>query len=102
MNDLMSMIPGVDASALKDAQIDEKEMAHVEAIIKSMTKEERKNPSLLKSGGRRKRIASGSGTKIQDVNRVIKQFEQGQKFMKQISGMMKNPKKGKFKFPFPM
>ena len=76
-------------------------MAHVEAIIKSMTKDERKNPSLLKSGSRRKRIAFGSGTRIQDVNKVIKQFEQGQKMMKQLSGMMKNPKKAKGKFPFP-
>jgi signal recognition particle subunit SRP54 len=101
-SDIMSMIPGLNAKALKDVQIDEKEMSHVEAIIKSMTKEERKNPSLLKSGSRRKRIASGSGTKIQDVNKVIKQFEEGQKMMKQFSGMMKNPKKGKFKFPFPM
>lgn len=101
LNDIMSMIPGMDSSKLKDVQIDEKEMAHVEAIIKSMTKDERKNPSLLKSGSRRKRIAAGSGTRIQDVNKVIKQFEQGQKMMKQLSGMMKNPKKGKMKFPFP-
>jgi signal recognition particle subunit SRP54 len=96
----MAMIPGVDKSALKDVQLDDKDMAHTEAIIKSMTKQEGRNPALLKSGNRRKRIASGSGTKIQDVNRVIKQFEQGQKMMKQMSGMMKNPKKGKFKLPF--
>lgn len=100
INDIMSMIPGMDSSKLKDVQIDEKEMDHVEAIIKSMTREERRNPVLLKSGSRRKRIAAGSGTKIQDVNKVIKQFEQGQKMMKQLSGMMKNPKKGKFKLPF--
>lgn len=100
LNDILSMIPGMDKAALKDVQIDEKEMAHVEAIIKSMTKAERKNPSLLKAGSRRKRIAAGSGTKIQDVNKVIKQFEEGQKMMKQLSGMMKNPKKGKFKLPF--
>lgn len=100
MNDIMAMLPGMDANALKDVVIDEKEMSHVEAIIKSMTSQERKNPALLKSGSRRKRIAAGSGTKIQDVNKVIKQFEQGQKMMKQFSGMMKNPKKGKSKFPF--
>lgn len=98
--DILSMMPGMDSSKLKDVEIDEKEMAHVEAIIKSMTREERRNPSILKSGSRRKRIALGSGTKIQDVNKVIKQFEQGQKMMKQLSGMMKNPKKGKFKLPF--
>lgn len=100
LNDIMSMIPGVNSAMLKDAKIDEKEMTHIEAIIKSMTKEERKTPSLLKNGSRRKRIALGSGTRIQDVNKVIKQFEEGQKMMKQFSGMMKNPGKGKFKFPF--
>ncbi|KPU43935.1 signal recognition particle protein [Oxobacter pfennigii] len=100
IGDILSMIPGVDSAKMKDVEVDEKEMAHVEAIIKSMTKDERRSPQLLKSGSRRKRIASGSGTKIQDVNKVIKQFEQGQKMMKQFSGMMKNPKKGKFKFPF--
>lgn len=100
LNDIISMIPGINPSMLKDVQIDEKEMIHVEAVIKSMTKEERKNPILLKSGSRRKRIALGSGTRIQDVNKVIKQFEEGQKMMKQFSGMIKNPKKGKFKFPF--
>jgi signal recognition particle protein len=100
LKDLMGMIPGVDSKALKDVNIDEKDIAHVEAIIKSMTKAERKNPVLLKSGSRRKRIAAGSGTRIQDVNRVIKQFEEGQKLMKQVSGMMKNPKKGKLKLPF--
>lgn len=101
MTDILSMIPGMDSSKLKDVDIDEKELAHVEAIIKSMTKAERKNPVLLKSGSRRKRIAAGSGTRIQDVNKVIKQFEEGQKMMKQLSGIMKNPKKGKMKFPFP-
>lgn len=102
LNDIMAMIPGIDSSMLKDVKIDEKEMTHVEAIIKSMTKEERKNPGLLKVGSRRKRIATGSGTRIQDVNKVIKQFEEGQKMMKQFSGMVKNPRKGKFKFPFPV
>lgn len=100
LTDIMGMIPGVDAKALKDVKIDDKEIAHVEAIIKSMTKDERRNPALLKSGSRRKRIALGSGTKIQDVNRVIKQFEEGQKMMKQMSGMMKNPKKKRFNLPF--
>ncbi|HBM81660.1 MAG: signal recognition particle protein [Clostridiales bacterium] len=100
INDLVSLIPGIDKSAMKNVKIDEKDMAHVEAIIKSMTKEERGNPSLLKSGSRRKRIARGSGTKIQDVNKVIKQFEEGQKMMKQMSSIIKNPKRGKFKLPF--
>ncbi|HBM75069.1 MAG TPA: signal recognition particle protein, partial [Clostridiaceae bacterium] len=100
LNDLMAMIPGIDKSMLKDVKIDDKEIAHIEAIIKSMTKEERKNPLLLKNGSRKKRIALGSGTKIQEVNKVIKQFEEGQKMMKQFSGMMKKPGKGKLKLPF--
>lgn len=100
LKDIMGMIPGIDAKALKDVNIDDRDLARVEAIIKSMTKEERRNPVLLKSGSRRKRIALGSGTKIQDVNRVIKQFDEGQKMMKQLSGMMKNPRKGKLKLPF--
>lgn len=100
LNDIMSMIPGIDRSAMKDVKIDEKEISRVEAIIKSMTKEERKNAALLKSGSRRKRIAAGSGTKIQDVNKLIKQFEETQKMMKQMSGYMKDPRKGKFKLPF--
>lgn len=100
LTDIMGMIPGLDSKALKDVKIDDKDMARVEAIIKSMTKDERRNPALLKNGSRRKRIALGSGTRIQDVNRVIKQFEEGQKMMKQLSGMIKNPKKGKFNLPF--
>lgn len=100
LRDLMAMIPGVKASDLQNVQIDEKDIAHVEAIIKSMTPAERSNPALLKSGSRKKRIAKGSGTKIQDVNRLIKQFEEGQKMMKQFSGMMKSPGRGKLRFPF--
>ena len=100
LTDIMGMIPGLDSKALKDVKIDDKDMARVEAIIKSMTKNERRNPALLKNGSRRKRIALGSGTRIQDVNRVIKQFEEGQKMMKQLSGMIKNPKKGKLSLPF--
>jgi len=100
ISDIMSMIPGIDPAMLKGVNIDDSDLSRVEAIIKSMTKDERNNPALLKNSSRRKRIARGSGTKIQDVNRVIKQFEQGQKMMKQFSGMMKNPKKGKLKLPF--
>lgn len=100
LNDIMAMIPGIDKSKINDIKVDEKEMAHVEAIIKSMTREERRNPALLKNGSRRKRIALGSGTRIQDVNKLIKQFEEGQKMMKQLSGMMKKPGKGKFRLPF--
>jgi signal recognition particle subunit SRP54 len=73
-------------------EIDEKELAHVEAIIKSMTRQERRNPSIL-NGSRKKRIAVGSGTKVQDVNRLLKQFEESRKLMKQFADM--GSKKGK-------
>lgn len=81
-----------------DINVDEKQLAYIEAIILSMTKEERQNPSILNMS-RKKRIAKGSGRDIQEVNRLIKQFEQMQTMMKQFSGMMKG-KKGKFKLPF--
>ena len=94
------MIPGVNAGALKDAQVDEKQMAKIEAIILSMTKEERFRPDII-NGSRRKRIANGSGTTVEDVNKLLKQFEQMKKTMKQFSGM--NMGKRKFfgnKLPF--
>ncbi len=93
------MIPGLDSSKLGDIEIDEMELAHVEAIIKSMTSEERRNPSII-NASRKKRIAKGSGTKIQDVNQLLSRFEQSRKMMKQFGDMGKNMKKGKMKFPF--
>ena len=93
MGDLESiagMIPGMDSKALKGAKVDEKAMARQEAIILSMTKKERDNPSLLNSS-RKKRIAAGSGTSVVDVNRLLKQYEAMQQMMKQFSG--KNIKK---------
>ena len=90
LGDLMGMIPGLDAKALKGAKIDEKAMARQEAVILSMTKAERENPSLLNSS-RKKRIAAGSGTSVVDVNRLLKQFEAMQQMTKQFSG--KNLKK---------
>ena len=84
---------------LNNINIDPKDMAHIEAIILSMTKKERQNPDII-NGSRRKRIASGSGTSIQDVNRVIKNYEQSKKMMKQFAGMEKDMKKGKMKMPF--
>ena len=84
--------------------VDEKQIARVEAIAKSMTKAERANPDLL-NANRRKRIANGSGTSIQEVNRFIKQFEEMKKMMKQFSGaadkmVKKSKKKGGFGLPF--
>lgn len=100
ISQLLGMIPGMNAAKLNEiqGQVDEKQMAHIEAIILSMTKAERLNPSLLNMS-RKKRIAQGSGRDLQEINRLIKQFEQMQGMMKQFSGAMKG-KKGKFKFPF--
>ena len=100
LKDLLGMMPGMNAinmDALNKVDA-EKEMGHVEAIIQSMTKEERTNPSIL-NGPRKKRIAMGSGRSIAEVNRLIKQFEEMKKMIKQVSSMTKG-KKGKFKFPF--
>lgn len=112
LSSILEMIPGL-GKQLKDVQINEKDMAHVEAIIHSMTPEERRKPVIIKES-RKRRIAKGSGTSIQEVGRLIKQFEQMQKMMKQLTnnpgmgGMLgggkgKKGKKGKrpgFKFPF--
>jgi len=83
MRDLLGFIPGMDR-ALKGVNIDEKAFSRVEAIILSMTKAERNNPKIL-NGSRRKRIALGSGTSVPDVNRLLKQFEDMQKMMKNIT-----------------
>lgn len=101
LQDLAGMIPGLDAKALKGAKMDDKMLAHQEAIILSMTQAERDNPSMLNSN-RKKRIAAGSGTSVVDVNRLIKQFDAMQQMMKQFSGknMKKLQKKmGKGGFP---
>ena len=90
LQDLAGMIPGLDAKALKGAKMDDKMLAHQEAIILSMTQAERDNPSMLNSS-RKKRIAAGSGTSVVDVNRLIKQFDAMQQMMKQFGG--KNMKK---------
>lgn len=90
LQDLAGMIPGLDAKALKGAKMDDKMLAHQEAIILSMTQAERDNPSMLNSSCK-KRIAAGSGTSVVDVNRLIKQFDAMQQMMKQFSG--KNMKK---------
>ena len=93
LKDLASMIPGM-GKALKNIDIDDDAFKGVEAIIRSMTPEERANPIIL-NGSRRKRIALGSGTSVQDVNKLIKQFDETKKMMKMITGskgsrLMKN------------
>lgn len=97
MQDVLSMMPG--GNKLSAAAVDEKALARTEAIVKSMTMKERKNPSVI-NGSRRKRIAAGSGTTIQDVNRLLSQFEQMKKMMKQLSGGGKRRKKGMMGLPF--
>lgn len=82
INDLIGMIPGM-ASKMKGITIDEKQLAVNKAIIQSMTREERLNPDIIKAS-RRKRIAEGSGTTIQQVNTLLKQFEQSKEMMKQL------------------
>ncbi|PYI54621.1 signal recognition particle protein [Paenibacillus flagellatus] len=114
LDQLLDMLPGANKmKGMKDLKVDDKQMGRVVAIVKSMTTEEKRKPELL-NASRRKRIAAGSGTSIQDVNRLIKQFDDMRKMMKQFSSMMgpggpkgmKNLKNklgkggGGFKFPF--
>ena len=94
VNDLLNMVPGASKLNLQDKQIDENEMEKNKAIVLSMTKEERTNPKIL-NYSRRRRIAAGSGTDVQSVNKLIKQFEQTKEMMKR----MKGGKRG-MKFPF--
>lgn len=84
IKDLLGMMPGVNAAALQEAQIDDKQIDRVEAIILSMTHEERMKPQII-NASRKKRIADGCGMKVEDVSRLLKQFEQSRKMMKQLS-----------------
>jgi signal recognition particle subunit SRP54 len=95
LEQIVGMIPGLSgAKKLKDLKLDEKELAFIEAIIKSMTPAERNEPDRIINGSRKKRIAQGSGATVQDVNRLLKQFEQTKKMMKQLLDMEKSLKKG--------
>lgn len=102
MAEILNMMPGMGAQ-LKGAQLpDEKALGRIEAIIYSMTPKERSNPSIL-NPSRKNRIARGAGVDIAEVNRLVKQFEQSRKMMKQFSGMMggkRGGRMGRFKFPF--
>ncbi|MGE5398416.1 MAG: signal recognition particle protein [Chitinophagales bacterium] len=102
IDQLLGMIPGL-GKQLKGMKpdINEKEITHVEAIIRSMTAEERRNPTIL-NGSRKKRIAQGSGTRVQDVNRLVKQFDESRRLMKQFADMggKKGKKGGGLKLPF--
>ena len=85
LQDLAGMMPGMNAGALKNAQIDESALAHTEAIIQSMTPYERENPACL-NHSRKRRVAAGSGVKVEEINRLLKQFEMMNQMMKQFSG----------------
>ena len=103
MSSIMNMMPGM--GQMKDVEVDEKAMDRVEAIILSMTDKERTNPDLMKNASRKQRVARGAGVDISEVNRIVKQFDQMKKMMKQLPGMMGGGKKkgglfGKFKMPF--
>ncbi|TLS37340.1 signal recognition particle protein [Pseudalkalibacillus caeni] len=101
LDELLDMIPGMNkAKGMKNINVDDKQIGKVEAIIRSMTKDEKLHPEVI-NASRRKRIALGSGTTVQDVNRLLKQFEEMKKMMKQMTNMQKGKKKGKgFNFPF--
>lgn len=101
LKDILSMMPGMGAQMKNLDAIDEKAMDKVEAMILSMTPEERANPDIL-NPSRKNRIAKGAGVDISEVNKLVKQFEQARKMMKQMPGLMggKGGKKGKFKLPF--
>ncbi|PFI65382.1 signal recognition particle protein [Priestia megaterium] len=99
LDELIGMLPGANkVKGLKNLQVDEKQINHVEAIIRSMTKAEKTNPEII-NASRRKRIAKGSGRSVQEVNRLLKQFEDMKKMMKQMTNMSKGKKKG-MKLPF--
>lgn len=100
LESLIGMIPGMNRGAMKDAKIDENALKHTEAIILSMTVAERERPELI-NGSRRKRIAAGSGTSVEEVNRLMKQYDQMNKMFKQLGGMGRKGKgKKKLKMPF--
>ncbi|WMT27829.1 signal recognition particle protein [Bacillus aerius] len=100
LDELIQMMPGAGKmKGLKNVQVDEKQLNHIEAIIKSMTTQEKEQPEVI-NANRRKRIAKGSGTSVQEVNRLLKQFDEMKKMMKQMTNMSKGKKKGGFKLPF--
>jgi signal recognition particle subunit SRP54 len=99
LDEILKMLPGANKiKGLNNIQIDEKQIGRVEAIIRSMTKEEKMHPEII-NGSRKKRIAKGSGTTVQEVNRLLKQFDEMKKMMKMMANMPKGKKRG-FKFPF--
>jgi signal recognition particle subunit SRP54 len=100
LDDLLAMMPGANkVKGMKNLKVDEKALKKIEAIVQSMTKHEKQQPDII-NASRRKRIAMGSGTTVSDVNRLIKQFADMKKMMKQMTQMGAGKKKKGFKFPF--
>jgi signal recognition particle subunit SRP54 len=87
LSSLVGLLPGVNSKMLKTANVDDKRLKHLEAIVLSMTPEERRRPEIL-NGSRRARVARGSGRTVQEINTLIKQFDQMKKMMKGFGGMM--------------
>ncbi|MBR6916660.1 MAG: signal recognition particle protein, partial [Clostridia bacterium] len=99
LESLIGMIPGLKPGAMKNAEIDEKALARTEAIILSMTQRERDKPDIL-NGSRKRRIAAGAGTTVEEVNKLLRQFEQMSKMIKQFSGAKGMKKLKNMKLPF--
>ena len=99
LKQIMSMIPGV-GKQLENVDVDDRQLYRIEAIITSMTPSEREKPSII-NPSRKKRIAAGSGTRVEDVNKLLRQFEQMQKMMKQLGKAGKRGKRGRMMMPPP-
>lgn len=99
IQDVLGMIPGMKGKQLDQAQIDPKAIDRSMAIIRSMTRRERVNPGVL-NASRRKRIATGAGTTVQEVNRLVNQYEETKTLMKRFTGMSKGRKRGRMGLPF--
>lgn len=99
LDQLIGMLPGVAMGKLRNLEVDENQLKRVEAIVQSMTPEERRNPGII-NGSRRRRIAKGSGTRVQDVNRLLKQFQQTRSMMRQLTGSVSKTKKLRKRLPF--
>ena len=99
LENLLKLLPGVNSKMMKNIKVDPQRMKHIEAIILSMTKQERKKPELL-NGSRRARISRGSGRPVQEINRLLEQFKEMQKFMKQMKNLQGMMPRGMPKMPF--
>ena len=99
LEDLISMIPGVNNKMLKNVDIDESGFVRIEALISSMTKKERQKPEIINKS-RKERISKGSGVDVKELNKLLKQFKELKKMMKQFTNMKKKGRKGRFNMPF--